>query len=207
MLLSRRLRVGGVALSVALMSSGCASSGHPATSPRVSPSTSGASDSSLGTPAAGNTSNGPITPAGWQIVPIKGVAEVAAPPSWTSHPPRLLIAKDRIGVQPGYAVLTTNPGIGGDVQSEVDRIGADQERGLHLAGKSNIKRLPNVTYGGWPFYHIQYGTSVDLDDQFGTVTRDGQEQIMIVWTFLPAAVDRAGSAKIINQVMPTFRLL
>lgn len=121
----------------------------------------------------------------------------------------MTVANDNLGISPGYVNFGANPGVGGDVQSEVRRLGPAHARALRLGGAKNIEQLPNVTFGGWPFYHIRYETpgGLSLQDDYGTVTADAEHQIVIAWSFVKAAIDRNGADKIINQVMPTFRLL
>lgn len=194
-------------VAVLMVAVGCGAK----SAPKPAPPSHAAQESVSASPASSPTAM-PL-PGGWHYLPIKdwakrGVAELGAPPRWTvTRGGGLIVAPDEIGVEPGGVNFEVSPGIGGAVASEVNRIAGVAAHTLQASGYTQMRRMPNVTYGGVPFYHLRYTGDNYLHDEYGTVTSDAEKQITISWLFHPAAIDQAGADKIINQVMPTFRLL
>lgn len=96
----------------------------------------------------------------------------------------------------------------GVTKATIKADGDDEAHALKVGGYDDIKRLPDVTYGGSLFYHLQYtneGRSVQ--DAFGTETADGRTAIGFEWDLLAAAVNRQQADKLIGSVMSTFTLL
>lgn len=158
-----------------------------------------------------STPTAATVPAGWRVAAVDGVAQFAVPPRWDLKSSRNMwsigIAKDQLGIPPGFATYSVSPGIGGDVKSYVASLGKEHVHGVTVGGAKGVKRLPDVTFAGSLFYHIQYGGDGMVHDDYGTTTLDGTKVISIGWSTYPDTITRKQADQIINQVMATFKLL
>ncbi|MEU6137586.1 hypothetical protein [Nocardioides sp. NPDC047086] len=66
-----------------------------------------------------------------------------------------------------------------------------------------VDRLPDVAFGGVPFYHVHAEDPEQSRDVYGTI-RDGL-LIDVQWSFNRGLIDRKASDALIDQVMPTFK--
>lgn len=69
-------------------------------------------------------------------------------------------------------------------------------------GMDNVKRLPDVKFGGIRFYHVRGENSAEWLDDYGTV--NDSNLITVLWSFNRGMVNRDQADELINQVMPTF---
>lgn len=161
--------------------------------------------------SAGSPSVAPTVPAGWKAATVNGVGRFSVPPQWDLKSSRNMwsigMSKDEIGIVPGFATYSVSPGVGGTVKSNVAWLGKERVHGVTLGGGKDVKRLPDVSFAGAPFYHVRYGGDGMVHDDYGTSTLDGGKTISIAWSTYPDTITRKQADQIITQVMSTFQLL
>lgn len=96
--------------------------------------------------------------------------------------------------------MSTNPQSGTTESFVPDALGA-----LRDGGYTGIKRLPNVTYGGVTFYHLQAADAINWHDELGAM-HNGQF-IGMTWELRKSALSRAEATKDIALLMSTFKPL
>lgn len=160
--------------------------------------------------SAGAKSTSPSAPssadprAGWTVAK-RGNGEFQLPPGWTVLPSRA-----GLGLEAPKGNHLAKPGVGTFVSNTTARANTNADVPSRIAvlkgmGATKIKRLPDETFGGVVFYHIQAQTTDRWIDQFGTV-RNGY-LVNVAWDFIRAFINRADATKLINQVMTTFKPL
>lgn len=154
-------------------------------------------------------------PANWKKVNLKNVVQIQVPPTWKVTPgpdplSTIIGARDKDGHIPGGPTLGLNPYIGGtgDMKADVATLASlDEKLLVHEGDLANIKRLPDVTVNGVELYHLQYQDTQKWFDDFGGVTADGTQKIVVSWVFNRDLIDRKSAEAFEAQVMPTYRLL
>lgn len=144
------------------------------------------------------------TPAGSTPAKI-GKGELFLPEGWSAA-----AQNGRLNIDAPQGSYLTKPGTAAFASGATPRANTEEDAKGHLTtfragGYQNVKRLPDVTYGGVTFYHIQAENAGAWIDDFGAV-HDGYAT-NVWWTFLRGVIDRKGTAKLIDQVMPTFKAL
>lgn len=149
-------------------------------------------------------------PSDWQTVALEDVAEISVPPDWTVKSSTdaldtLSAPKDAVGFPPGSATVGVGNLAGGDQAEQLEWV-AKHAKENDYAGYANLKRLPNEVINGTAFYRFQYESDAYWFDAYGTVTPDGEYNIVFEWQF-DKTITRKQAEAIWSPVMPTFKML
>jgi hypothetical protein len=198
---SRPLVIAALAIATVLTAAACSSSNE---SPAEDPTSASASPSSPTDPST------PTVPSDWQTVALEDVAEISVPADWTVKSSTdaldtLSAPKDAVGFPPGSATVGVGNLAGGDQAEQLEWV-AKHAKENDYAGYANLKRLPNEVINGTPFYRFQYESDAYWFDAYGTVTPDGEYNIVFEWQF-DKTMSRKEAEAIWSPVMPTFEML
>lgn len=128
-------------------------------------------------------------------------AQLSAPADWNvrfDDPYWLIDAPETDGSSPGGAVLDA------DTASLARNTEELAEARLNAAGPSG-KRLPDVKYGGYTFFHIRETNDTNTFENFGALIKG--RQVAVEWTFTNAFATQEQIDGLINEVMPTFKFV
>lgn len=104
------------------------------------------------------------------------------------------------GARVGRGIFGSSPTL--DSAEAIDAA-AESALAFHKSGgMDNVKRLPDVKFGGIRFYHVRGENSAEWLDDYGTV--NDSNLITVLWSFNRGMANRTQSDELINQVMPTF---
>lgn len=145
------------------------------------------------------TSDAPTEPTGAPQVADQNGAQLSAPANWTvrfDDPYWLIDAPGENGSSPGGAVLDADTA---SLARNTDEL-ADAR--MSAAGPG-AKRLPDVKYGGYTFFHIREKNDTNTFENYGVLI-DGR-QVSVEWTFTNAFATPKEMDELINHVMPTFK--
>ncbi|MFJ9392070.1 hypothetical protein ACIRON_24825 [Nocardioides sp. NPDC101246] len=190
-----------MAIAAALTAAACSSANED---PAGEPTSASASPSSTA------ESTAPTVPSDWQTVALEDVAEISVPADWTVKSSTdaldtLSAPKDAVGFPPGSATVGVGNLAGGDQADQLEWV-AKRAMENDYAGYANLKRLPNEVINGTSFYRFQYESDAYWFDAYGTVTPDGEYNIVFEWQF-DKTISRKQAEAIWGPVMPTFKML
>ncbi|MFD4326038.1 hypothetical protein ACFWQC_15480 [Nocardioides sp. NPDC058538] len=114
--------------------------------------------------------------------------------------------EDAIGISPGAGNIQANVYSTDVTAADLEELAKLHEKDLK-EDFANLKRLPNETINGQPFFRFQADDGQVWYDEYVTLEPDGQYQISVTWRFNKTDVDRKGAEALIDQVMPTYQAL
>ncbi|MFE7223230.1 hypothetical protein ACFU7D_00460 [Nocardioides sp. NPDC057577] len=152
-------------------------------------------------PSASTTSDAPSeSPGGLQTADQNG-AQLSAPADWNvrfDDPYWLIDAPGDDGSSPGGAVL--------DADTASLARNTEELAGARLnAAGPGAKRLPDVKYGGYTFFHIRETNDTNTFENFGVLIKGSQ--VAVEWTFTNAFATQEQIDGLIDEVMPTFKFV
>lgn len=117
--------------------------------------------------------------------------------------------KSKVGISPGAGNFGSDAYIGDEsVKVMVEKL-AKHENNLmkNVLELDKVQRFDDVTINGTLFYHFRAESEFEWIDEYGTVTPDGSRQVSFAWSFNKSSIGRKKAEALINEVMPTFKLL
>lgn len=150
-------------------------------------------------PSTSTTPDAPTESAVGPQVADQNGAQLSAPADWNvrfDDPYWLIDAPGEDGSSPGGAVL--------DADTASLARNTEELAGARLnAAGPGAKRLPDVKYGGYTFFHIREANDTNTFENYGTFIEGSQ--VSVEWTFTNAFANQKEIDELINQVMPSFK--
>lgn len=201
MWISRSITTVAPAVALTLSFTGCGTSDDPVTKPPKS--------STAASPSPAEAS----VPADWEAASVE-IAQLHAPADWSVQTGgkqilTLRAPKNEIGLSPGAGHMSADVySTEGEVTAALDELAG--LRGKTLEDDSSLtglKRLPNETINGSPFYHFRAESEFTWEDHYGTLVPDADRQVTVVWSFNKSDIDRKGADALIAPIMATYEVL